>query len=288
LASKTLRRALGLLLLLGPPTLGADPVPVAFADRLDRATLAQLAFEALRSSYPDLELRREGDRLVLGDGTSFPFDDGRPKDADELLADPDLFDMFCYAYPIGARTLPGDGGGPGVPYREDPGRIRVQAFFARMYGATETEVKAHLTRVRWIPSSGGPTVGFTRVNGAAEALQRVSDELDQRPELWPFLVPSGGTFNWRPIAGTSRLSVHSFGAAVDVNVARSDYWHDTVVDEAAEVGYRNRIPAAVVEVFERNGFIWGGWWYHFDTMHFEYRPEILAYARLVAARLTSF
>jgi len=22
-------------------------------------------------------------------------------------------------------------------------------------------------------------------------------------------------------------------------------------------------------------FIWGGRWYHFDTMHFEYRPELL-------------
>jgi hypothetical protein len=28
-----------------------------------------------------------------------------------------------------------------------------------------------------------------------------------------------------------------------------------------------------VEIFERHGFIWGGKWGHFDTMHFEYRPE---------------
>jgi hypothetical protein len=24
-----------------------------------------------------------------------------------------------------------------------------------------------------------------------------------------------------------------------------------------------------------HGFIWGGYWYHYDTMHFEYRPELL-------------
>mgnify|MGYP002637708491 CR=1 FL=1 len=24
-----------------------------------------------------------------------------------------------------------------------------------------------------------------------------------------------------------------------------------------------------------NGFIWGGRWFHYDTMHFEYRPELL-------------
>jgi hypothetical protein len=32
-------------------------------------------------------------------------------------------------------------------------------------------------------------------------------------------------------------------------------------------------------VFERQGFIWGGKWWHFDTMHFEYRPEIIAHAK---------
>src|SRR5690242_16362928 len=27
--------------------------------------------------------------------------------------------------------------------------------------------------------------------------------------------------------------------------------------------------------FEQHGFIWGGRWAHYDTMHFEYRPELL-------------
>ena len=31
----------------------------------------------------------------------------------------------------------------------------------------------------------------------------------------------------------------------------------------------------IVKVFEKYGFIWGGRWYHYDTMHFEYRPEFL-------------
>jgi D-alanyl-D-alanine carboxypeptidase len=32
-------------------------------------------------------------------------------------------------------------------------------------------------------------------------------------------------------------------------------------------------------LFEQHGFIWGGKWYHYDTMHFEYRPEIIATAK---------
>ncbi|MDR2663684.1 MAG: M15 family metallopeptidase [Treponema sp.] len=34
-------------------------------------------------------------------------------------------------------------------------------------------------------------------------------------------------------------------------------------------------PLSVVRIFERYGFCWGGKWPLFDTMHFEYRPEIL-------------
>ena len=37
----------------------------------------------------------------------------------------------------------------------------------------------------------------------------------------------------------------------------------------------DRIPKEIVDVFEKYGFIWGGRWYHYDTMHFEYRPEFL-------------
>ncbi len=37
----------------------------------------------------------------------------------------------------------------------------------------------------------------------------------------------------------------------------------------------NRTPREIMDIFEKYGFIWGGYWYHYDTMHFEYRPEIL-------------
>jgi peptidoglycan LD-endopeptidase CwlK len=41
--------------------------------------------------------------------------------------------------------------------------------------------------------------------------------------------------------------------------------------------YSNSIPRQIVLVFEKYGFIWGGKWYHYDTMHFEYRPELFEY-----------
>jgi len=63
-----------------------------------------------------------------------------------------------------------------------------------------------------------------------------------------YLVPIGGTFKWRYIAGTKRLSVHSFGAAIDINVKYSAYWR------WSKGGYRyqNKIPQAIVEAFEQH------------------------------------
>lgn len=268
----------------------------AYSERFTVDRLRAFAFEAVRSAYPGFDLKLMNGMLVFPDGTSIVFDDGVGKSAQELLDASDIFDMFFYRYPSlayrkNAQTSPAPAApGPNdagltlptsLPYLEDPGRVRNEQFFRTMYGSTEEAVKSKLAPVKWIPSGKGPTLMVTTINGVNKALQAVSDDLDKLPELWPFLLRPGGSFTWRPIAGTSRLSVHSFGAAVDINVGKSNYWRNVKQDEEAIVDYQNRIPAKIVEVFERHGFIWGGWWYHYDTMHFEYRPELIAYMKLV-------
>jgi hypothetical protein len=95
------------------------------------------------------------------------------------------------------------------------------------------------------------------------------------PAMTRYLVPSAGTLNCRVIAGTDRMSMHAYGAAIDINTRFTDYWLWAKAPKAGLIPYRNRIPQAIVDVFERHGFIWGGKWYHYDTMHFEYRPELL-------------
>jgi len=98
----------------------------------------------------------------------------------------------------------------------------------------------------------------------------------------PIFTDIGGSFNWRVISGTNRLSMHSFGIAVDVNAEFGQYWKWTGAREGNVGAYNNRLPAEVVQAFEKYGFIWGGKWHHFDGMHFEFRPELIIYARLVA------
>ena len=90
-------------------------------------------------------------------------------------------------------------------------------------------------------------------------------------------------WNWRDIAETQSRSFHAYGLAVDL-LPRSlggmeTYWL-WAVDRRADwwnISYNGRYhpPAAVIDAFEKYGFIWGGKWLFFDTMHFEYRPEIL-------------
>ena len=44
------------------------------------------------------------------------------------------------------------------------------------------------------------------------------------------------------------------------------------------------MPEKIIAAFEKHGFIWGGNWYHYDTMHFEYRPDLIAIGELAKER----
>jgi hypothetical protein len=231
------------------------------------------SLDALVSAYPTFIDRIEGNELVWKDGTRMRINDGRgEKSFDELVSDPDIKDMFSMIYPAGEKGIP-----PAANF--DPGRIRYIPLFTKMYGDCRT-AKANATDVIWLRSKYAKKIQFTRVNAAAAALQKISDDLDQLPSRFlEYLTPLQGTYNCRPIAQTSRPSPHSFGIAIDLAGLHADYWLWSKPDASGRVTYRNQIPWEVVGIFEKHGFLWGGKWYHFDTMHFEYRPEILMNAK---------
>jgi hypothetical protein len=43
-------------------------------------------------------------------------------------------------------------------------------------------------------------------------------------------------------------------------------------------------PEGVIRLFEDEGFTWGGKWALYDTMHFEFRPELHEINRLLAQK----
>ena len=230
----------------------------------------EAALDALVRAYPDPLAGYDSADLIWRDGTRMPLSDGRPAKAfAEMLRHGSILDQIRLPYPAGATRA---GAGPD----DDPGRIRNRAFFDKMYGdCWKGEVAPRLVPVVWLPRSWGRTIRITSVNGVAERLAAVSEELDDLPDaVKRYAYPPAGTYNCRTVADTGGPSMHSWGAAIDINAARADYWlwHGSGVIDA---GLVNRIPTEIVAIFERHGFIWGGKWSHYDTMHFEYRPELL-------------
>jgi hypothetical protein len=219
--------------------------------------------EILASAYPGaFEIISNGIRFP--DGTIIVYDDGEDKNFDAMLERPDLKDMLSLSYPRGEQRNP-----PRFNY--DPGRFRNDAFFRALYGNNEANIRSRLRPIQWMPSLNGPWLLITTRFDIDKKLEAVIAELEALgPEFIKYLTPPGGTFNYRTIAGTERLSPHSFGMAIDIAVNYSHYW---LWETQGAAVYKNSIPYEIVAIFEKYGFIWGGKWYHFDTMHFEYRPE---------------
>ncbi len=225
---------------------------------------------ALLEAYPGLFII-SGNAVIWNDGTTMIWDDGKQRSAAELNATPDIEDMFHYVYPTGAGAS-----NPSIDF--DPGRVRNKPFFKKLYGASAQSVSQHIIGVRWLPKTGKSVIRVTKLFGIDRRIAAISDSLDSMPpKLSCFGSKPGGGFNWRLIAGTNHLSMHAFGLVVDINVSYSDNWHWHKIGSSGVVPYKNRIPMPVVSLFEKYGFIWGGRWYHYDTMHFEYRPELLLY-----------
>lgn len=225
--------------------------------------------QRLLAAYPGA-FTIEGNAVVFPSGERVVWDDGRRKSAAQLLTDADVEDMFAYPYPTVAA-------GPVAPPRaQDPGRVRSQAFFKALYGGDAGAVRRTVRSVPWVPALGGGSLQVTTRFGIDTKIAAISDELQRLPARFhPYLKPPAGAFLWRQIAGTNRLSVHSFGAAVDIATSHANYWRWDKGRAGGPFPYRNRIPLEIVAVFEKHCFIWGGRWYHYDTMHFEYRPELL-------------
>jgi len=217
--------------------------------------------ENLARAYPEAVARIDGNAIVFRDGTRMNAGISDPsKPLAVLLRDATIRDQFRFDYPAGAAIL-------APPKDFDPGRFRNQAFFTKLYGDCR-RTKIDLVPVRW---TGGGTVMFARANGAAEHLREVAADLEKLPaDIRRAADRIAGTYDCRGVADTGRLSMHAYGAAIDLDLRYSDYWL------WEKGGWRNRMPKDIVDAFERHGFIWGGRWYHYDTMHFEYRPELLA------------
>lgn len=208
--------------------------------------------------------------LVMNNGTKVLYDDKKVKNPNEKLANPDLQDMLENIYPLEQIHEV-------RPDNEDPGRNRVYPLLNAVYGNGMSNITRNLTN----SNTKYGNFQFNKENDAAENLKKafnlISEAAKSKPSILAYVTPISGTFNYRVISGTSRLSAHAYGIAIDLRSNSSDYWKWVSKDKGSKriASY----PNEVVKAFEENGFVWGGKWNHFDILHYEYRPEIILKAK---------
>ncbi len=212
----------------------------------------------LEKAY-DTVIAIRNNRVFFSDGTDRIYDDKIYKNFARKIENPDIEDMLFLRY------------SKNNSHRTDAGRIRNEEFFKKLYGKNRKEIEKNLVKIKWLPKHTNKTLLVNKREKCAEMLKKVSKELDNLPENYmKYITKISGSYNYRLIAGTKRVSSHSYGIAIDLNSNYGNYWKWD-----KKFKYKNRIPEKIVKIFEKYGFIWGGRWYHYDTIHFEYRPELL-------------
>ncbi len=138
------------------------------------------------------------------------------------------------------------------------------SYYKKTYGSTKEEVKKQLSEVEFVD---GETVSVH--NKMAPALKCVKKEIESCKEGREYSFNRIGTFNWRPMRGSQKMSRHSFGIALDINPDSNPYCPPNKKKCKTESGLDTDIPECVVDSFKKYGFVWGGDWEDSkDPMHF--------------------
>jgi hypothetical protein len=141
-------------------------------------------------------------------------------------------------------------------------------------------------RVKTIRFLGNPvTVHFLILENLSLVEEQIlsAARTSTQVQTWINNIASLDGWSWRDIAETQSRSYHSYGLAIDIIPrsygGREAYWIWTSNHRPDwwNISYNERYhpPQAVIKAFETYGFIWGGKWLYYDTIHFEYRPEVL-------------
>lgn len=199
--------------------------------------------------------------LILKSGKKLIYDDKIVRNEEEKLNNGDLQDMMEQIYPMNRIDSV-------QPKSFNPGRIRAYPLFSEVYGNSQAQIEK---QIEYVGNNG-----FSKNNGASLALKSVFKEINEvskNTNIAAYVYPTCGAYNYRYVRGAGRLSAHAFGIAIDLKTNSADYWKWSKPETATK--RISKYPQELIDIFERNNFIWGGKWGYFDIMHFEYRPEII-------------
>jgi hypothetical protein len=257
---------------------------------------ARQVMKALAAAYPDQigpAQFRGGDWAVplAGDNGEkwFYYAEGRLL-PEELRDRADEFDPLPF-YTYAAELPPWKDPGPedAARFREMSERRRSrppkrsQHFFDELWRAhNRDESWDRVKSLRFLGRSVLVHYSILEELSLVEELILAEAKTNPQVRQWINSIDTLDGWNWRSIVDTQSRSYHAYGAALDFlpkNLGgRETYWiwASRRKSEWWTIPYEQRYhpPQAVIKAFESYGFVWGGKWLYFDTMHFEYRPEI--------------
>lgn len=160
-------------------------------------------------------------------------------------------------------------------------------FFDALYdSSSRARLESHIKRISFLGNLTNVHERMIEPLGRVE--KRIYALAESNEEVKSFLanLKSNDAYYWRIIAGTKRKSFHSLGIAVDVLPkklgGKQIFWswaRDKYPNTWMLIPLKDRWmpPAAVIRIFEEEGFIWGGKWVIYDNMHLEYHPELIQF-----------
>ena len=258
-----------------------------------QASRAETVLYAFQTAYPDRVGKVEfldGDWTIEVYGERFYYAEGRLLPASLRSRMNEYNPHAFYNY---VRELP-----PWKPYSgEESARLREREeqlnknpvkrsphFFDALWRTrSRDEAWEHIKQIRFLghPIQVHYSI-LTQLSLIEEQILRLS-KTNAAVKQWVSSLKNLESWNWRNIAASETRSYHAYGAAIDLLPkslgGRETYWLWTAnhTPEWWNVPYTWRFhpPDDVIKAFESFGFVWGGKWLFYDTMHFEYRPEIL-------------
>jgi hypothetical protein len=263
---------------------------------------AERVMKAFAEAYPDkvgTAEERDGDWCVRVYGITFFYCNGRLLPESLRLRENDYDPQPFYGYPAELPVWK-------APSAEQTARMkswsdqrdrrpprRNQLFFDALWLVhNRKEAEDSLRKVTFLDREVAVhqmiVEPLARVNVRIQELSRSNTAVRN----WVRGLRSISCWNWRNIAATESRSFHSYGAALDLQAptqrGMESYWlwsSQKGLDWwAVPYSMRQHPPQEVIKAFEENGFCWGGKWPMYDTMHFEYRPEILIYNGILKKR----
>jgi hypothetical protein len=261
---------------------------------IPQPTRAELVMKALFDAFPDkidkYEFYNDDWAILMKDGTWYYYADGRilPESQLENKAEYRSYQFYRYSPELQAwaeRTPRDTERFNNFSSNRNQTPLKRSNFFLDnlWQASTRAETERSIVNVNFLGQTTKIHRGIQQKLAEVEGLIQAAAKIDSSIQPWiTSLGPIEG-YAWRNIAITQTRSFHAYGLAIDLLPkqlgGKQTYWLWTSQHRSDwyNVPYTERYhpPDAVIKAFEANGFVWGGKWMMFDTMHFEYRPEVL-------------